>query len=100
MKQQRICKYFFYRNIKPEFGLEKYVSQLPDVYVISLMKFRCSNHKLSIELGRRQGVPRENRLCDKCDMGTLGDEFHLIFECPHYQLLRQQLIPRKFLSNI
>ena len=88
--------FFFYRNIKDTFCREKYISQLPDVYVISLMKFRCSNHSLQIEIGRRHNIPRENRICTNCNMGIIEDEFHFLFECPKFQTLRENFIPRKY----
>ena len=45
-------KCLFYKNYKSSFKAESYISLLPDSYVIPLMKFRCGNHKLAIELGR------------------------------------------------
>ena len=59
------------------------------------MKFRCSNHKLAVEQGRRNGTPREERLCSQCDIYVLGDELHFVLECPAYQQDRT-LIPVNF----
>ena len=41
------------------------------------------------------GVMREDRHCDMCSMNTLGDEYHLFFECnnPDVEMLRRQYIP-------
>ena len=60
------------------------------------MKFRCFNHKLPIEQGRKYGIERENRICQKCNMNSIGDEFHLIFECPSAQVERNMFIPSYF----
>ena len=60
-----------------------------------IVKFRCSNHKLAIGTGRYVGVMREDRHCDMCSMNTLGDEYHLFFECnnPDVEMLRRQYVP-------
>ena len=91
-------KCLLYRNFKRDFGRENYINQLPDMYVFALIKFRCSSHKLEIEIGRRNGVDRENRLCKNCSMNTLGDEFHFVFECPKFNEHRLKFIPKKYLS--
>lgn len=91
-------KCLFYRNYKTVFMREKYVNQLPDMYIFPLIKFRCSSHKLMIEVGRRLGLAREDRICRDCDQHDIGDEFHFIMECPKYADLRSRFIPRKFTS--
>ena len=92
-------KCLFYRNFKPDYGRERYISTIPDTYVLSLFQFRCSSHKLPIETGRYHNIPRELRLCRNCDMGVIGDEFHFIMECPKFQDLRNRLIPNKYLRT-
>ena len=96
LEQSNKC--LFYRNFKQTFCKEKYISQLPDAYVISFLKFRCCNHNLEIELGRRTGTPRELRTCKKCTMSVIGDEFHFVMECPKYDELRKKYLPQKYLS--
>ena len=49
--------------------------QLPERFVLALVKFRCNNHKLPIEQGRKFGIAREERFCTKCNMNSVGDEF-------------------------
>ena len=93
-------KCFFYRYYKKTFGREKYISELPDTYVITLMKFRCSNHKLGIELGRRDRTPREERLCTRCHMNIMDDELHFVLECPSLIADRIALIPVRYRRNI
>ena len=91
-------KCLFYRNFKVDYGREKYILTLPDTYVLSLFQFRCSNHKLPIETGRYNSVPRELRLCRSCDMDVIGDEFHFIMECPKFVDLRNRFVPPKYLK--
>ena len=47
---EQSSKCILYRNIKLNFRCESYIIQLPDTYIYALIKFRCSNHKLRIEL--------------------------------------------------
>ena len=44
-----------------------------------LTKFRLSDHKLLITMGRYLKIPRDQRLCAICNV--LEDEFHVFFEC-------------------
>ena len=42
------------------------------------------------------GVTREERLCRKCDLNVVGDEFNLIMECPAHREERIKFIPPRF----
>ena len=54
-----------------------------------MARIRTCNHNLPIEIGRhgRNYIPREERICTKCDSGLLGDEFHFILVCSNPVLL-------------
>ena len=56
---------------------------------MAISRIRACNHRLPIEDGRhkRISVPREQRICTKCDSGLLGDEFHFILICTNPVLL-------------
>ena len=53
-----------------------------------ITRWRLSNHKLQIELGRYAipKVPRNERLCLKC--GVVEDENHALFVCPTFGHVR------------
>ena len=89
-------KCLYYKNFKSGIFLEPFFRHLPEQLAIALVKFRCSNHKLPIEQGRRQGIPRDERFCRECDMNVIGDEFHLLMECPAHRENRLKYIPNKF----
>ncbi len=57
------------------------------------IRFRLGCHELPVEMGRRAGVLRRNRLCTRCSMGLVGDEKHMIFECPAVGPLRNRYAP-------
>ena len=60
-----------------------------------ITRWRLSNHDLKIETGRYSGLPREERVCELCLI--LEDEFHVVFECPLYEEVREK--HREFLAR-
>jgi hypothetical protein len=63
---------------------------LPGEQLRQLIRFRVGSHDLPIEKGRRQNIARQDTLCVKCDLHAVCDEHHVVFECPHVEVLRQQ----------
>ena len=57
------------------------------------------SHPLLIETGRYSGVPRENRKFIYCDMDDIEDEFHFVYICTKYIVLRNTYIPRYYSRN-
>ena len=57
-----------------------------------LLRFRMGCHRLPRDEGSwtKPRVPRLERVCQLCTTGMLGDEKHLIFECPELQGFREQ----------
>ena len=55
------------------------------------LRFRTGYHELPIDMGSRgkDPIPRQERLCKLCE-GGLGDELHLVFDCPALQDIRDQ----------
>jgi hypothetical protein len=56
------------------------------------MRFRSGCSDLPIDKGRHQSpkIPRAQRVCVHCQSAAVCDEFHLIFECPYMQPLRDE----------
>ena len=52
--------------------------------LFNLVKLRIGNHKLLIETGRYDQIPRDNRLCLTCKSNQIEDEIHLLFHCTKY----------------
>ena len=63
---------------------EKYLDMSPFTRR-RICKFRTTNHRLQIEVGRYANLPRHTRLCDKCKLSNAGDEVHFLFGCPELQ---------------
>ena len=85
-----------YRMYKNVFGQDSYLSLLPQDCVLTLAKFRTTNNALPINKLRYTNVPRIERLCSKCDLNEVGDEYHYLFICPHFLANRLRLLPKFF----
>ena len=53
-----------------------------------ILRFRMGSHHLLIEEGRHFNQPRASRVCNLCNTAALGDERHMLLECPALAGLR------------
>ena len=90
-----------YRLFKESLMLESYLFILPRKYATILCKFRCNNFKLPIECGRWNNTPRNLRFCSLCNQNNVGDEYHYIFECTHYDIAfaRKSFLSEKLIKK-
>ena len=58
-----------------------------------ITKFITSSHYLEIEKGRHCDKPREDRICQACDLKTPEDESHFLLHCPAYADTRKEYLP-------
>ena len=78
-----------YSLFKKDKGFEPYLSEIKNVALrTKTTKFRLSNHKLMIEVGRHQGIDKDNRFCPFCP-GEVEEEGHFLFKCPTYRFQRE-----------
>ncbi len=90
-----------YRLFKINFSSESYLLNImPSKYRSSLTKLRVSSHPLGIEKGRytRPKTPRHQRICDRCDVNAIDDEFHFVINCTAFNNPRQELLLQACLS--
>ena len=86
--QREDSKLRTYSLFKKEKGFEPYLSEIKNVSLrTKTTKLRLSNHKLMIEVGRHQGINKDNRFCPFCP-GHVEDEYHFLFLCPTYKAQR------------
>ena len=59
----------------------------------ALRKLRISAHELKIETDRYKKLPNERsqRICERCNLNVIEDEFHFIISCPLYNDNRDRL---------
>ena len=74
----------YYKLFKNDIDFEEYLDKLNDGDRIIFCKFRTTNHRLIIETGRWSGVNREDRICNLCNQGLVGDEYHYLLECTYF----------------
>ena len=92
-KKARCCTYFRWFARPPD----RHARSLLDIPVSAacmkgLLRFRMGCHRLPRDEGSwtRPHVSRLQRVCQLCTTGALGDERHVIFECPELQDIRAQ----------
>jgi hypothetical protein len=96
---QNSSKCSLYREFKTELKLETYLYKLDDNLRINLTKYRLSNHRLPIEVGRHNNIIRSERTCIFCTEYDIGDEYHYMFICPIFAQERSKLIPKNCVQN-
>ena len=64
-----------YNSFKDDIALENYFKILPKNLSLNMVRFRTSNHKLSVEIGRWHNVEYDDRKCPLCAIDSLGDEY-------------------------
>ena len=80
-----------YSIFKHNLELESYLNlDIDKKYKLALTRFRTSSHSLMIETGRYENTPREQRICQFCNMGKVEDEYHFLLVCPNYRDLRRK----------
>jgi len=89
-----------YREITLNFEKSAYISQLENPkYRNVLAKLYLSSHKLNIEIGRHNNVPRQDRKCTLCNLNDIEDEFHFVLKCPIYIHIRKEYISKYFYAH-
>ena len=83
-----------YNDFKSAFIVEPYVLNMIDFKKRSLVaNFRCSGHRLEVEVGRYDNIDRRERFCKLCTTSQVEDEFHFLAVCSRYSILRQKYLP-------
>ena len=65
---------------------------LSETHFKSLVNYRMCNNCLPIETGRWSGLDRSQRKCNLCNIDDIGDEFHYIFRCPYFAVIRKHTL--------
>ena len=77
-----------FKKVKKRFEPEKYLFEITNFkHRQAVTKLRISAHKLTIETGRYNNTPYNDRLCRFCDLNEVGDEHHFLMSCKNIKLL-------------
>ena len=52
-----------------------------------------------IEQGRKNNIPRQDRICQICNTGELETEMHFMLRCPVLADIRQNFLPHQFIVS-
>ena len=74
-------------SVHPIYMSREYI---PDYVRQSFSRIRLQSHNLKVETGRWSRVPREQRLCDRCDAQAVQDEAHVLLTCTYTEPIRQR----------
>ena len=83
-----------YKIFKNNPEMESYILNLDLTLLRNLAKFRCGSVNIPTISGRYTDIPRDERNCTLCDRSVMGDEYHMLFECPFFHSERGNLIPK------
>jgi hypothetical protein len=82
---------------KTDCRFEKYLQAVViNSHRVALTELRISPHNLHIETGRYTGVDRHLRVCLKCSMSVVENEYHFLLVCPYYFEIRCTYLPRYY----
>ena len=88
-----------YSEFKSLLNPEKYLKVVRNYFIRNqLAKLRTSNHDVMIEKGRHHGIEVANIACEQCDMQRVEDEYQFLLECPKYDDLRREYLPRYYVN--
>ncbi len=77
-----------YRMFKLDYGMECYIVKLQKTSRILFTKLRTLINTLPVDVDRYHNVSRGHRLCSKCDVDVVGDEYHVLFDCISSDIVR------------
>ena len=88
-----------YATFKTMLEPERYLFCIENrLYRKAIAQFRCSCHQFMIEKGRHLNIPRNERVCTRCNV--LEDEMHVVVNCTKYEALRKYYLPEIVSKNI
>jgi hypothetical protein len=85
--------------VKYKSEFEMYLLMVNSAERVSLTKFRCSNHKLPCSFERLTFGEDHETVCNKCDSGHRGDEFHYLFACKSFSANRKLYLDKYYYEN-
>ena len=62
-------------------------------------KLRISSHKLRIDKGRYDNIPRDERLCSLYNCKGIEDETHFLVDCPSFSSISKRDVLRRLQSH-
>ncbi len=81
-----------FNQVKDAHDPDYYVTNIDDRYARKyIASIRLSCHPLKIETGRYYKIPKEDRICDHCNLDAIENEEHFMTNCTLYSVYRNIL---------
>ena len=74
-----------YSVFKQNLNFGSYFTTLDRNVYLPIIKFRTSNYKLPVEIGRWNNTPFGERKCPLCNLNDIGDDFHYLLKCSFFE---------------
>lgn len=90
-------KSVIYAQIKHTYRYERYLDfDIDRSLVRNITAIRTSAHCLPVEKLRKKGLKKEERMCNLCSSGFVGDEMHVMAGCSNVYMkrLREELLEK------
>ncbi len=68
--------------------MEEYLVELSKYNRMYITKLRTGFNQLPFIIDRHRQISREERYCTKCDVGQVGDEFHVLLQCQSQDIVQ------------
>ena len=91
--------YKIYRTVKTSFHRSHYIHVLNNYCATAIGRFLTTNNNLPVNTDRYKEVDRADRLCIKCNLKDIGDEFHYVFVAPFLIVKGKNSFPNQYLLN-
>ena len=86
--KSKLCNY---QAFKHSFRKEPYLNWIKSPKKrFAISRLRISAHMLPVETGRYNNIPKEQRLCQLCNSGLIGDEFHSVIRCQFQGIVEER----------
>ena len=86
------------KKVKRHFECEKYLLKISNFkHRQAVTKLRISVHKLTVETGRYNNTPYNDRICELCNLNEVGDERHFLMCCTNINFINFRT---KFTENL
>ena len=90
-----------FTQTKDQYKKETYLNLKNYDNTVAITKLRLSSHNLAINTAKWYKLPDEQKICRYCLRNDIENEMHVLFDCDHYNVLRQDTFKKiKAIDNV
>ena len=81
-QQENQGKLKTFKKFETNLNFEEYLNEISNIkHRQAVTKLRISSHRLSVESGRYNNIPFDERTCKLCNLNEVGNEQHYLMQC-------------------